>query len=104
MTKQGAQRPMKGSGVPWLGQVPAEWTVKPLWSMYHPKKETGYPKETLLSVYRDYGVIEKSSRDDNRNRESEDLSGYQLVVSGDLVTNKMKTWQGSIGACPNFCV
>jgi len=64
--------------------------------MYRRKKDTGQPHETLLSVYRDYGVIEKSSRDDNKNRESEDLSGYQLVVDGDLVTNKMKAWQGSI--------
>lgn len=68
----------------------------PLWSTYRSKKETGYPQETLLSVYRDHGVVEKKSRDDNKNRESEDLSGYQLVVKGDLVTNKMKTWQGSI--------
>jgi type I restriction enzyme, S subunit len=87
---------MKDSGVAWLGKMPAHWDVKPLWWAYRPKKDTGHPQETLLSVYRDYGVIEKSSRDDNRNRESEDLSGYQLVVNGDLVTNKMKTWQGSI--------
>lgn len=87
---------LKPSGTPWLGDIPAHWEVKPLWSMYRPRKVTGYPTETLLSVYRDYGVIEKSSRDDNKNRESDDLSSYQLVVSGDLVTNKMKTWQGSI--------
>lgn len=86
----------RSSGAPWLGEVPRHWDVKPLWSMYRAKKETGYPTETLLSVYRDYGVIEKSSRDDNKNRESEDLSGYQLVTHGDLVTNKMKAWQGSI--------
>lgn len=89
-------RSHKPSGAPWLGDVPTHWEVKPLWSMYRPKKITGHPTETLLSVYRDYGVIEKSSRDDNKNRASEDLSGYQLVVKGDLVTNKMKTWQGSI--------
>lgn len=88
--------PKQDTGAPWLGWVPAHWHVKPLWSMYRAKKETGHPKETLLSVYRDYGVIEKSSRDDNKNRESDDLGGYQLVVCGDLVTNKMKTWQGSI--------
>jgi type I restriction enzyme S subunit len=87
---------LKPSDWPWLGSVPKYWEVKPLWSMYRPKKETGYPSETLLSVYRDYGVIEKSSRDDNKNQASEDLSGYQLIVPGDLVTNKMKTWQGSI--------
>jgi type I restriction enzyme S subunit len=50
----------------------------------------------LLSVYRDYGVVPKSSRDDNYNKPSEDLSAYQLVEPGDLVINKMKAWQGSV--------
>lgn len=96
MTPPRYHKEFKPSGAPWLGDVPAHWVVKPLWSMYRQKKITGHPEETLLSVYRDYGVIEKSSRADNKNRASEDLSGYQLVVDGDLVTNKMKTWQGSI--------
>jgi type I restriction enzyme S subunit len=86
----------KPSGAAWLGDVPAHWGMKPLWAMYRSKKCTGHPQETLLSVYRDHGVIDKSSRTDNKNRASEDLSGYQLVVKGDLVTNKMKAWQGSI--------
>jgi len=96
MTPTARHIQLKPSGAAWLGNVPAHWDVKPLWAMYRPKKSTGHPLETLLSVYRDHGVIEKSSREDNKNRASEDLSGYQLVVNGDLVTNKMKTWQGSI--------
>jgi type I restriction enzyme S subunit len=51
----------------------------------------------LLSVYRDYGVIRKSDRDDNFNNASDDLSTYQLVEPGDLAMNKMKAWQGSLG-------
>lgn len=50
-----------------------------------------------MSVYRDYGVIKKSDRQDNWNRPGEDLGAYQLVMPGDLVLNKMKTWQGSLG-------
>ena len=87
---------MKDSGVEWLGEVPAHWQIKPLWSVFKPIKRTGFVNEQLLSVYRDYGVIPKSSRDDNRNRASDDLSPYQLVEPDNLVTNKMKTWQGSI--------
>ena len=60
-------------------------------------KRTGFDAEQLLSVYRDYGVIPKSSRDDNFNNASEDLSTYQLVEPNDLVINKMKAWQGSVG-------
>ncbi|UXN05407.1 restriction endonuclease subunit S [Bartonella sp. HY761] len=88
--------PMKDSGIEWLGEVPAHWEVKPIKSLYGRIKRTGYEQETLLSVYREYGVIIKSSRTDNHNQESDDLSPYQLVNIGDLVINKMKAWQGSL--------
>ena len=77
-------------------RTPPGWETRPLWSLFRRRKHTGYADEELLSVYRDYGVIPKSSRDDNHNKESDDLSGYQLVTEGSLVTNKMKAWQGSI--------
>lgn len=79
-----------------VSRTPPGWETRPLWSLFRRRKLTGYPDEELLSVYRDYGVIPKSSRDDNHNKESDDLSGYQLVKKGSLVTNKMKAWQGSI--------
>ena len=86
----------KDSGVEWLGQMPSEWRTKRVGHLFCRKKDTGHPDAELLSVYRDYGVIPKCSREDNWNRPSEDLSPYQLVMVGDLVMNKMKTWQGSI--------
>lgn len=88
--------PMKDSGVEWLGKIPEHWEIKPIKSLYSRVKRTGFENETLLSVYREYGVIVKSSRDDNHNKESDDLSPYQLVNVGDLVINKMKAWQGSL--------
>ncbi|WP_270411181.1 restriction endonuclease subunit S [Microbacterium maritypicum] len=68
-----------------------------MWSEFRRGKTLGDGTEELLSVYRDYGVIPKSSRDDNFNTASEDLSKYQRVSVGDLVVNKMKAWQGSLG-------
>lgn len=73
------------------------WQSVPFWSLYRREKKVGFPAEELLSVYRDYGVIRKSDRNDNWNRAGEDLAAYQLVEPGDLVLNKMKTWQGSLG-------
>lgn len=87
---------MKDSGVDWLGDMPERWQLSKINAHYRRKKVTKTKDEELLSVYRDYGVIPKRSRDDNHNTESEDLSNYQLVEPDDLVTNKMKTWQGSI--------
>jgi len=87
----------KESGVEWLGKVPSHWQIVPFWSLYRRTKRTGFPDADLLSVYRDYGVIRKSDRDDNFNNPSDDLSTYQLVEPGDLAMNKMKAWQGSLG-------
>jgi len=89
-------RATKDSGVDWLGEIPADWVMKPCWSYFRRVKQTGLVGEELLSVYRDHGVVPKASRDDNHNVESEDLSSYQLVRVGDMVMNKMKAWQGSI--------
>ena len=72
------------------------WREVPFWSLFRRVKEINYPDEELLSVYRDHGVVPTASRDDNFNKPSLDLSGYQLVRKGALVTNKMKAWQGSI--------
>lgn len=67
-----------------------------MWSLFRRTKRVGYAEAELLSVYRDYGVVPKSSRADNFNNPSEDLSLYQLVECGDLAINKMKAWQGSV--------
>ena len=77
-------------------EPPKSWRTIPFWSLFRREKRTGFPEEELLSVYRDHGVVPKTSRDDNNNKASEDLSAYQLVTKGALVTNKMKAWQGSI--------
>ncbi|HAS6239445.1 TPA: restriction endonuclease subunit S [Vibrio vulnificus] len=86
----------KESGIDWLYDIPAHWKTIPVGRCYHRVKRTGFESEELLSVYRDHGVIPKSSRDDNNNKASDDLSPYQLVCENNLVMNKMKAWQGSI--------
>ncbi|WP_444653612.1 restriction endonuclease subunit S [Citrobacter portucalensis] len=96
MAKYKAYPDYKDSGVEWLGDIPGHWKTISISRLFSRIKRTGYTEKELLSVYRDYGVIPKSSRDDNNNKPSEDLSPYQLVQPNDLVMNKMKAWQGSI--------
>lgn len=86
----------KDTGVSWLGKIPSHWEIVPLWTIFRRVKRTGFINEEPLSVYRDHGVVPKSSRDDNHNRLSEDLTPYQLVDVDDLVINKMKAFQGSV--------
>lgn len=88
---------MKDSGMAWIGKIPSHWLVEKV--KYHlVRREPKNPGEKeVLSVYRDYGVIPKDSRDDNHNVTSEDTSKYKYVKPGNLVINKMKAWQGSMG-------
>jgi len=92
---------LKGSGFDWLGQVPTDWEGTTIRALTILTNRRNHPDLPLLSVYRDYGVILKSSRDDNRNPAGKDLTAYKLVEPGDLVLNKMKTWQGSLGVSPH---
>ncbi|MGZ7443483.1 restriction endonuclease subunit S [Paenibacillus sp. TH7-28] len=83
----------------WLGNVPKHWKKQTIRSITKLSNERNGSRTDLelLSVYREYGVIRKSSRDDNHNVESQDLSNYKYVDNGYLVLNKMKMWQGSLG-------
>ena len=89
-------REMKNSGIPWIGEIPKGWTVCFIKQIMRNKSIKGYPDERVLSLYRDYGVVPKDSRDDNHNVTSEDTSSYKFVEVGDFVINKMKAWQGSM--------
>jgi type I restriction enzyme S subunit len=88
---------MRDTGIEWIPQAPRHWIPTKISRLFQQTKRLGFADLTVLSVYRDYGVIERSSRDDNANRVPDDLDKYQLVEPDDLVINKMKAWQGSLG-------
>ena len=87
----------KDSGEDWLGETPETWKEEKVGSVTRLKSKKNQPDLQVLSVYRDYGVIKKDSRDDNHNATSLDLHTYKVVNKNDLVVNKMKAWQGSMG-------
>ena len=89
-------RAMKDSGIPWIREIPSHWDTFTIKHIMRNKSVRGFPNEQVLSLYREYGVVPKDSRDDNHNVTSEDTSGYKLVDVGDFVINKMKAWQGSM--------
>jgi type I restriction enzyme S subunit len=91
---------MKDTGLEWLPQMPEHWASSRIGRLFKQVKRQGFSELTVLSVYRDYGVIDRASREDNANRIPEDLDKYQLVDVLDLVINKMKAWQGSLGISP----
>jgi len=92
----------KDSGSRWLGTVPASWEVRNLRTLIGKRTERERPDLPLLSVAREKGVFVRSltDEDENHNVIPEDLSNYKVARAGNLVINKMKAWQGSMGIAP----
>jgi type I restriction enzyme S subunit len=92
----------KSSGSRWLAKVPSHWEVRNLRTLIRPRNERNRPDLPLLSVAREKGVFVRSltDADENHNVIPEDLSNYKVARAGNLVINKMKAWQGSMGIAP----
>ncbi len=97
MTGVAAEPDAPSTGLVAVPTINRSWRRSSVRELTNPVSRKGFPDFQVLSVYRDYGVIPKDSRDDNHNATGEDLTQYKAVFPGDLVLNKMKTWQGSLG-------
>jgi type I restriction enzyme, S subunit len=92
---------MKDPGVSWLGKVPEHWEVLPNRAIFMEVKERNHPEEQMLSITINKGVIHQktlltdSSKKDSSNQ---DKTAYKLVHHGDIAYNKMRAWQGALGA------
>lgn len=76
---------MKDSGIPWLGQVPANWEVKKLThtAVESGTKNAGMVEDNLLSL--SYGQIIRKDIDSNEGLLPASFEGYQIVEKGDTV-------------------
>lgn len=86
--------------LPWIDEIPSHWVesrVKAITKLKSTRQKDIDNELELLSVYRDYGVVKRTEKDNNHNIIPKDLSNYKIVFKGDLVLNKMKVWQGSLG-------
>ena len=85
----------------WLGEVPKHWHVLPNRAIFVEVKDRNHPDEEMLSVTITRGIVkqkallEGSSKKDSSNQ---DKSAYKLVQPSDIAYNKMRAWQGAIGA------
>lgn len=107
-------REMKHSGIEWIGEIPKEWKVARIKTIFKERtelSETG--TEKLLSVSEYYGVDSRASRIDEGEylSRSESLVGYKKCYERDFVSNIMLAWKGSFGVTkidgivsPAYCV
>lgn len=90
----------KDSGVEWLGEIPAHWELKRMKYLFAEINERSTDgKQELLSVSQFTGVTKKSDKvgEGDLLTNASTLEGYKIVRKGDLVTNIMLAWNGSLG-------
>jgi type I restriction enzyme S subunit len=81
-----------------LDSVTIRWPMRPFGRVAHRRREAGRSDLESLSVFLDDGVVPRGSRTDNFNALGADLDKYLVVQPGDIVFNKLRTWQGGLGA------
>lgn len=90
-------RPMKDSGIEWIGEIPAEWDVKKgkwiLKRLERPVKED----DGVITCFRDGEVTLRSKRREEGFTFSLQEVGYQGIEPGDLVVHGMDGFAGAIG-------
>lgn len=95
------KRPMKDSGVEWIGSIPEDWQIFRVANLYREASDKGNDELPILTVSINSGVSDRELSDEESERvfvRSEDRSKYKRVQPGDLVYNMMRAWQGAFGA------
>ena len=107
-------RELKDSGNKWIGLIPKTWGVERIKTIFSERSELSEDgSETLLSVSEYYGVANRAEKveDGEYVSRAESLVGYKKCYKGDLVSNIMLAWKGSMGVTeldgivsPAYCV
>lgn len=92
--------PLRDSGIPWLGEIPAHWEAeRARWLFRERDQRSEFGQEELLTVSHITGVTPRSEKDVNM-FEAETKEGYKLCGANDLVINTLWAWMGAMGVSP----
>ena len=100
-------RPMKDSGIEWIGEIPAEWDVVRIKNLFDYRNERNFkPLEevNLISLYTDKGVVQHCDLYETTGNKASNADGYKLVYENDIVVNIILCWMGAIGRSAYFGV
>lgn len=93
-------RKMKDSGIEWIGEIPEEWEIRRIKTLFDLRDEKNYlPLEevNLISLYTDLGVVQHSDLEKITGNKASNADGYKLVYEDDIVVNIILCWMGAIG-------
>lgn len=90
---------MKDSGIQWIGDIPNNWNIKPLYACLDEINQKNNPIVTtnILSLTNIDGVIPYSERGNQGNKSKENFEEYKVVYPNTIVANSMNILIGSVG-------
>ncbi len=92
--------PLRDSGIPWLGEIPAHWQFKRAhWLFRERDARSEMGDEELLTVSHITGVTPRSEKEVYM-FEAQTNEGYKICFPGDLVINTLWAWMGAMGVAP----
>jgi len=89
---------LKPSGLKWLGDVPAHWSIRRTKALFRLRTEKSGERHglELLSIYTHIGVRPRKDLEERGNKAST-TDDYWHVKRGDIIVNKLLAWMGAIG-------
>ena len=78
-------REMKDSGISWVGEIPKEWTIMPLYCFYSERKNKNIfgVENNLLSL--SYGKVIRKDINTSEGLLPSNYNGYNIVEAGDII-------------------
>ena len=94
------EREMMDSELEWIGEIPAEWSVQRIKTIFSIRNERNFlPLEqvNLISLYTDKGVIQHCDIEKTTGNKASNADGYKKVYPNDMIVNIILCWMGAIG-------
>ena len=89
--------PLKPSGIPWLGDIPAHWDIRRAKYLFREVDERSMDgSEELLSVSHLTGITPRSQKNITMFKAASYVA-HKVCKPGDLVVNTMWAWMGALG-------
>jgi len=95
-----SRAPLRDSGIPWLGEIPAHWKTRRAAWLFRERDERGESELPLLVVSINAGVVLREFSAERIESTAEDFNTYKVARRGDVAFNKMRMWQGAVGVAP----
>jgi type I restriction enzyme, S subunit len=88
----------KNSGIDWLGQLPSDWDAIRMKFLFKDTSIKNRPKETLLSVTQNQGVVPRTWVENRMVMPSGNLESFKFIEHGDFAIS-LRSFEGGLEYC-----